>query len=217
MLVKDRLFKRRKPSKDAKSIFIFCEGVKRERQYFKYFQEIDSRINIEVFPLKDNMDNSPLGLFEIAVKNTLKSKSNPDPKYEVLKEDEVWLVFDTDTASNPHRHKQVLELRERCTRQGWHTAQSNPCFEVWLYHHFEDKIPELKRIEACAEWKQIIPGGFNSAKHPIYIIEARDRAKKNFKLKNSIPSPASTEMYELATSILRFTKEGIVEARSQFE
>ncbi len=51
MILKKRLFERAEPSEDAKKIFIFCEGKKRERAYFNYFKAIDSRINIEVYEL----------------------------------------------------------------------------------------------------------------------------------------------------------------------
>ena len=48
MILKSRIYQREEPSRDARSIFIFCEGAKREKQYFEHFREIDSRINIEV-------------------------------------------------------------------------------------------------------------------------------------------------------------------------
>jgi len=66
MIPTNRLFSRREPTRDAKSLYIFCEGKKREYQYFNYFKGIDSRINIEVYPLKGNEDNSPTGLLQLA-------------------------------------------------------------------------------------------------------------------------------------------------------
>ena len=65
MSITNRLFERQPPSREAKSIYIFCEGVKREYQYFKYFVEMDSRINIEPYRLHPHEDNSPLGLLNI--------------------------------------------------------------------------------------------------------------------------------------------------------
>ena len=97
MMLTNRLFTRRDPEKDAKSIYIFCEGLKREFQYFLYFKGIDSRINIEVYPLESHENNSPTGLYEIAKTCLLKSADNPNPKYELLEGDEVWFVIDTDT------------------------------------------------------------------------------------------------------------------------
>lgn len=69
MILTNRLFKRREPFKEAKCIYIFCEGAKREFQYFNFFKEIDSRINIEIYSLDSNEDNSPLGLYKIAEKS----------------------------------------------------------------------------------------------------------------------------------------------------
>lgn len=51
MILKNRLFERVPPSRKAKSIYIFCEGARREFDYFEYFKELDSRINIEIYQL----------------------------------------------------------------------------------------------------------------------------------------------------------------------
>ena len=60
MILTNRLFKREIPSRDAKSIFIFCEGLKREYQYFTFFMEKDSRINVEVYKLNPSeFDQDP--------------------------------------------------------------------------------------------------------------------------------------------------------------
>lgn len=74
MILTNRLFDRIEPLKEAKSIFIFGEGKKREYQYFQYFRSKDSRINIEVYPLEHSENNSPLGLLEIAKSSILKTK-----------------------------------------------------------------------------------------------------------------------------------------------
>ena len=68
MILTNRLFKRKLPDREAKSIYIFCEGAKREYQYFDYFKELDSRINVEIYKLHPEEDNSPLGLLKIAQK-----------------------------------------------------------------------------------------------------------------------------------------------------
>ncbi len=40
MILTNRLFEREQPSREARSIYIFCEGARREYQYFEYFKEI---------------------------------------------------------------------------------------------------------------------------------------------------------------------------------
>ena len=186
MIVTNRRFKREKPSRDAKSLYIFCEGIRREYYYFNYFKEMDSRISVEVYELNPHENNSPSGLLNIAKKCIIKSKDNPEPKYEFLKNtDEVWIVFDTDKDKNESRQPQICKVKAFCEQEeGWFIAQSNPCFEVWLSYHLSSKEPILEDSEKCSDWKEVvdklIPGGFDSRKHPLYIETAIQNAEKNF-------------------------------------
>jgi hypothetical protein len=47
-MIISREFKRKPPSRDAKKIYIFCEGKTIESGYFNFFQGLDSRISIIV-------------------------------------------------------------------------------------------------------------------------------------------------------------------------
>ncbi len=211
MIVTNRRFKREKPSRDAKSLYIFCEGAKRECGYFNYFKEMDSRINVEVYKLNPHENNSPSGLLSIAKKCIVRSEDNPKPKYEFLENDEVWIVFDTDKDKNESRQPQICEVWEFCKRKrGWFVAQSNPCFEVWLhYHHCRSlEKPILKDSEKCSDWKEVVgelfPEGFDSRKHPLYIETAIQNAEKNFNRVDDFPAVGSTEVFMLAKKILPF-------------
>jgi len=66
MIIKNRIFTRVEPSRDAKSFYIFCEGNNREPEYLFCFKEIDSKINIEVIPAEKHGNNSPTGLYDKA-------------------------------------------------------------------------------------------------------------------------------------------------------
>lgn len=48
MILGNRLYVRKDPDRDASLCIIYCEGNKREPQYFKYFDKISSRIILEV-------------------------------------------------------------------------------------------------------------------------------------------------------------------------
>lgn len=201
MILTNRLFTRRDPDRDAKSIYIFCEGKKREYQYFRYFRRIDSRINIEVYPLENDDNNSPTGLYKIAQNSLLVSKDNPASKYEFISGDEVWFVIDTDKWG-----EKTTELRSLSKQhEDWNVAQSNPCFEVWLYYHLFDTKASFAWIELCQEWKTglstLISGGFDSKKHPIHIGRAIGNSKKLYEATDGTPLPGSTEVYRLAESI----------------
>lgn len=222
MILTNRLFERTAPNRDAKSIYIFCEGVKRELQYFEYFQEMDSRINIEIYKLYPEEDNSPLGLLNIAEKCIIKSEENKNPKYEFIEGDEVWIVLDIDRDKYNSRVPQIKQIVQKCSqRYNWNLAQSNPCFEVWLYYHKYSEKPYFADIDKCKKWKQFvnssIKGGFDSKRHPIYIEQASKNGESNFNLHNGKLDIGSTNVYNLANSIIPLIKQKLENALKHIE
>lgn len=221
MILPNRSFTRQLPDENAKCIYIFCDGAKREKQYFNYFNELDSRIRIEVYPLKGYEDNSPQGLLDIAHTCLIKSDVNPNPKYELLEEDEVWFVIDTDPDKTDSRKPQIQALRKECTSRKWDVAQSNPCFEVWLYYHFYAQKPNFDSINFCNEWKQFLHkeiGGFDSKRHPIVFEKAITNAENNFEQNNEgLPNVATTEVFRLSKIILPLVKHKINVALNNYD
>ncbi len=207
MIIPYKPFKRERASREAKSIYIFSEGTKREVDYFNYFAEMDSRINLKVHKLGPKEDNSPLGLLSIAEKCIIKDETDKKPQYNFIEDlDEVWIVVDIDKDKFNSRKPSIEKVKQECSkRRGWYLVRSNPCFEVWLYNHKYDTIPD-KPSEKCTDWKKLvndsIPGGFDSRRHPLFIKQARDNAKKNFSIVDNIPAVGTTEVYQLADSIL---------------
>ncbi len=211
MLLKNRLFERQLPSREAKNIFIFCEGKRTEYNYFNYFKEIDSRINIVVYKLSSDENNSPWGLFNLAKKNILETDSKYDFREEI---DEVWLVFDTDKDDFNSRDKQIKQVYEECSKlNNWFVAQSNPCFEVWLYYHKCSIIPQKENIQKCSTWKQIVnevfKGGFDSRRHPQLFNNAIINSKSNFREYAENLHIGETEVYKLAEKIKLLLSEKI--------
>lgn len=213
MLLANRKFTRELPTKEAKSLYIFCEGLKREYEYFNFFKEKDSRINVIIYQLSHDEDNSPLGLLAIAEKNIIQTKRSSEPKFDFQKNDEVWLVLDTDPDKQQSRKEQIKILRNKCQEYiGWDIAESNPCFEVWLYYHKHSKFEDIPDKNICKSYN----GGFDSRRHPIFIEEAVENSKNNFHVDlNSNLSPGSTELHRLANSILGIMKEKIRRIKSQ--
>ena len=209
MLTRNKLYERKQPEREAKLILIFCEGEKREFQYFNFFSELNSRLRIEVEPPTEG--NDPIKLYESARKKTEKSENNPNPKYDIQQEDEIWFVIDTDTWK-----EKISELRVACTGlTNRFISQSNPCFEVWLFYHFSDSVPSDKLLVSSKEWKTYLdsvrPGGFDCRKHPVYIEKAIINAGKNYSEINSVISPGSTQVFLLAKKILPLVKKEITE------
>ena len=205
-----RNYGRRKPYRLAKKIHILCEGDK-EVDYFRFFAEMDSRLDVRVIP--PDQDNSPTGLLNKA-KNIYAALKR---KGEFRKIDEIWLVFDNDTYKNPHRIEQIKTVYDEAARmENWFTAQSHPCFEVWLYYHGAERPPASAGMEHCATWKQTIlpkvfPGGFDNRKHPALLGNAIENARKNFCKTPDGLCPGSTEVFRLGERIFGFVKNYLSE------
>ena len=215
MILKSRLYEREPPDRDATLFIIYCEGSRREPQYFKYFKEISSRINLEIIEADSQGNNSPLGLCAQARCDIDGSDSNSPVKYELGEGDQVWFVIDTDRWGGS-----IPELRSQCERRGnWFVAQSNPCFEVWLYYHFFCEFAGNIELSGCAEWKNHvnaeISGGFDSRKHPIFITDAINHAETQFRSSGQDISYGSTEVFKLGKEIYPMVASAIEEARGQ--
>ena len=222
MIRTNRLFKRQEPSRKAKSLYIFCEGREREFQYFYYFKKMDSRINLEIYKLGSEENNSPLGLLDNAKRCIIKSEENPKPKYLFQKNDEVWIVLDIDKDKADSRKPQINEVIEHCKiNPHWFIAQSNPCFEVWLYYHKFEKKANFPKIGKCKNWKPFLnkklPGGFDFRKHPIYLKEAITNAEKHYQTIENTPTVGSTDVYKLFKSIYPLIESKIEKIRQDLD
>ena len=105
--------------------------------------------------------------------------------------------------------------------ESWSLAQSNPCFEVWLYYHLQPEKTIFEENEYCSGWKELvnksISGGFDSRRHPIYIENASNNAEKNYSSKYNIPDIGSTDVFKLSKSILPLVKIKIMQVLSSIE
>ena len=136
---------------------------------------------------------------------SLKSDENPNPSYQLNGEDELWFIIDTDKWG-----KEVDTLRESVAKhKNWFIAQSNPSFEVWLYYHFEKTKPQRNVENWKAFLDEVIKGGFNSNKHPMYIETAILNSETNYSSTNNQPDLVTTELFQLGKKILPLVKADI--------
>lgn len=141
-LVRSRRYERQEPLRDSRKIYIYCEGNKREFDYFRFFCGLSSNVNIIPIPSKDGKTD-PEKLME-AAQEEFGINSDVSPKFtlDVSQQDNVWFVIDTDSWGN-----KITDLRNFCKSQNagldnetWYVSQSNPSFEIWLYYHkFSEK------------------------------------------------------------------------------
>ncbi len=215
MLLSRRNYQRNPPSKSAKKIYIICEGAWREPKYFAFFQELDSRVNIIIHTFSDQDDNSPKGLGKMAIDNFLPRPDNPLPQYDWIAGDELWIVLDTDPDKKQSRKQPIAELLQLCQENIWNLAVSNPCFEVWLFYHFVQVIPNFSADAGCTNLKtqlnDLVKGGFDIRKHPALIETAIAHASQAYQSSENLPLPGSTQVYLLAQSIFDLVKDKLQE------
>ncbi|MCR4734659.1 MAG: RloB family protein [Treponema sp.] len=202
-MVKPDSYSRQEPSRSSSKLYIYCEGSKREYDYFKYF--VNRISNIDIIPIKSkNGKTDPLKLKESALNDFEPTESIP--KYVLDKEqgDEIWFVFDTDQWG-----EKIVDLRSFCEQKdAWFVAQSNPCFEIWLYYHFYVQKPVAEDVAKFESMKAFvdnqIPGGFDCRKMPKMIDTAINNSKGLFTQENGQPSLYCTEVFKIGEIIRKF-------------
>lgn len=212
-LVRSKRYERQEPLRDSRKIYIYCEGNKREFDYFRFFCGLSSNVNIIPIPSKDGKTD-PEKLME-AAREEFGINSDVSPKFtlDVSQQDNVWFVIDTDSWGS-----KITDLRNFCKSQNagldneaWYVSQSNPSFEIWLYYHKFSEKPVKNDVDKYSSIKEFvdaqIPGGFDSRKHPAMIEAAIQNAKATYEEENQVLKLYSTEVFKLGQVILPFVKD----------
>ncbi len=210
-LSRNKIYKKVESFKNAKKIYLFCEGDK-EVNYFKFFQGFASNIDIVPLP-NDNGKSDPLKLKQNS-ELLFFGNENVSPKLSLSTEleDEIWFVIDTDRWNEGDKINTLKAYTKEKNKeyQGWHVVQSNPCFELWLYYHFYHEKPEIDEVSNFVSFKEYVDmkirGGFDNRSMPLEIQKATSLAEANFESLNGQPTLYSTEVFNLAKQIIRFTK-----------
>lgn len=198
-LLDKRRYEKKEPFRDAVIFIIICEGEKREPDYFEFFNELTSQLKV-ISVASQKGESAPNHLINNA-KGAVDKFNSDNGDYE------LWIVLDIDRWK---KHIHDIQ-KESSSKKEWNIAISNPCFEVWLYFHFTDKLPDLTNYTSCSNWKQLIPklrkGGFNSTKHPTLLNDAINNSRKNYKEEGYIPEIGSTQLFRLGEKIYQITKK----------
>lgn len=200
-------YEKKAPFRDAFYLIIVCEGKNREPHYFRFFHGMSSRVKI--VPVECGIGSAPKLLVERAIAREAELDDKGD-------QDQLWFVIDTD-----RWREQLHEIRQECERHPhWRVAQSNPCFEVWLYFHAKAVLPEHALRFQCNNWKPYLPtviqGGFNNDFHPIAIETAIQNAKASYKATGYFPDSGSTQLWELGEALLPLIQKELEQLKSRF-
>ncbi|TAF44376.1 MAG: RloB domain-containing protein [Sphingobacteriales bacterium] len=218
MLTRNKIYERDEPSKDAKKIYIFCEGDT-EVNYFNYFKGFSSNIDIVTIG-NTNTQSDPKKLHQDALLKLFGNEfEKPELSFREDFGDEVWFVIDTD---HWNKGNKIEDLRTNCLQHAnWNVSQSNSCFELWLFYHFNEAKPLETEIEKYVSFKAFvnnkIKGGFNTRKNPILIQDAIANGEKNFEKLDNQPVYLSTEVFLLAKAILPFIKNNINQGLAKYK
>lgn len=213
-LSRNKVYEKLETAKDAKKVYIFCEGEDTEINYFKYFQGFSS--NIDIIPIPNsNGKSDPIKLKENA--NILFfGNETTSPTYKLSKEykDEVWFVIDTDRWNEGNK---IQILKDFCKlKERWTVVQSNPCFELWQYYHFYKDKPKLEITSKYSSFKEFInnqiKGGFDNRRMPIELKFAIKNSLENFEIENEQPKLYSTEVHVLGQVIHSFVQNQLEKA-----
>lgn len=215
-LNRQKIYTKLEAAKNAKKLYVFCEGEKTEVNYFHYFKGFSA--NIDIIPIPPtNGQTDPVKLKESAESYFLKGNNFPS-KLDLDKEykDEVWFVIDTDRWNEGNKIEQLRdfcdEINQRSQYNQWTVAQSNPSFEIWLFYHFNPKKPVQQEVDNFNSFKHFVHhnirggNGFNPNSHPVEIEIAIENTQSNFESMSNQPSLYSTEVYKLGQIILSFVK-----------
>ncbi|NER21689.1 MAG: RloB domain-containing protein [Symploca sp. SIO1B1] len=164
-----KLLDRNYNTRDAQLFIIATEGAKTEKPYFDMFQ--DPRIKVEVLPTGEKNDSAP--------QHVIERLNQFAEKYQLGKEDSLWLVLDVDCWGD----KNLSTVCRQAKQKKYHLAISNPCFETWLWLHLDDLDPNDK---TCKDFKKRLRselGSYNSSNLDITpyaqkIPDAVQRAKE---------------------------------------
>lgn len=228
MILRRRDYGKREPSRDAHKIHIVCEGKGTEPNYFAFFEGLSSNLEVITIPPVEGTD--PLKLMERAKQVLIGEEREYTVEYE--HGDTVWFVIDTDAwekegkiaplrAFCSHQNEAIPEMLDEVKDyQAWNVAQSNPCFEIWLYYHFYENIPNIDEVEECASFKEFvfnnISGGFDFTKDPVRLEDAIANAEKCFgRDEKGQLQQFSSELFTLGREIDSFVKSDLKKLRNK--
>lgn len=154
------------------------------------FEGLSSNLELIVIPPEEGTD--PLKLMELAKRILLGDTRKHTIGY--LQRDKIWFAIDKDSWE---KEGKVAPLRDFCKAmnaritekyneakpyEARNVAQSNPCFEVWLYYHHYADSPDKEDVERQPSVKAYvnkqIAGGFDYQRDPARLQDAIDNSEK---------------------------------------
>jgi len=195
---------RRESFKGTSMIIIGYEGTIRDPKYFQYIEEdlLEPR-KAFIHPLPtENGESAPIKVLE-RVRTFVE---DPSRGVNIESNDIIWFVLDVDR--HPLKQFDDVYLYSLSDRR-INLAISNPCFEIWLWMHFDD-VDNASSVTSKSLKKELHDKQnelrFNGNYIPL-IPNAIKRAYKVDKSKTYFPEEKSTKVHLLVENLLQYSKK----------
>lgn len=135
----DKSFRRKSLGFKIREFLIVCQGRETEKNYFEalreYYRLRGMDIRVE--------STDPCSMMDYAEKFCNKNR---------IRYNEIWCVFDKDDTV-PGNFNEAVRQAEKI--KGYGTAYSNPCFELWIYLHFQHLDYQLSTDECIGRTEKL--------------------------------------------------------------
>lgn len=195
--------------RDCPIFVIATEGEKTEKPYFESLFD-DERVKVHVLPTGPDGLSSP--------KHVAARLKDAQKRYQldVNKGDEFWLVMDTDHHIKSNHIAEFKNVCQEASQKGIGLAISAPCFELWLYLHFDDCSPDMVDSTVMEDHvRRYVPGYTHATPHAhaftrdgVTIAIERARAL-DANPEARIPDAPGTRVYRLAESLMQRLRQDI--------
>lgn len=125
---------------------VYAEGTKTEPLYVEDLKAFVSeqlgvkKEDIEIIPVKMNKSQHTVDLVKFAINDVEKRKRNQEQI------NNVWVFYDKDDYKDFNEaYRLIREQDELDADIEWKACWSNECFEVWVYHYFENLETPIER------------------------------------------------------------------------
>ena len=202
---------------------VYAEGTKTEPLYVEDLKVFVSeqlevkKEDIEIIPVKMNKSQHTVDLVKFAINDVEKRKRNQ----ELI--NNVWVFYDKDDYKDFDKAYRLIRKQDELDADiEWKACWSNECFEVWVYHYFEnletpierDRYIEkinafLKKHKCPKEYKKNMEGLHHFLTQYGGDIRKATQLMKNKDIDSDIKPNPSSGIYQFAEFILAYIDDKI--------
>ena len=203
---------------------VYAEGTKTEPLYVEDLKVFVSeqlevkKEDIEIIPVKMNKSQHTVDLVKFAINDVEKRKRNQE-----LINTNVWIFYDKDDYKDFDKAYRLIRKQDELDADiEWKACWSNECFEVWVYHYFEnletpierDRYIEkinafLKKHKCPKEYKKNMEGLHHFLTQYGGDIRKATQLMKNKDIDSDIKPNPSSGIYQFAEFILAYIDDKI--------